>query len=68
MFFELTEHHFITKKQSEFIRVKTVSLKFDEAVLILDVAENASMVVQNCAQAIIGTILRQQSILLFCII
>ena len=45
MFFELTEHHFIAKKQSEFLRVKKVSLKFDEAVLILDLAENYSFVV-----------------------
>ena len=33
-FFELTEHHFIAKKQNEFLRVKKASLKFDEAVLI----------------------------------
>ena len=38
MFFELTEHHFIAKKQSEFLRVTKASLKFDEAVLILDFA------------------------------
>ena len=38
MFFELTEHHFIAKKQSEFLRVKKASLKFDEAVLILNFA------------------------------
>ena len=35
MFFEITEHHFIAKKQSEFLRVKKASLKLDEAVLIL---------------------------------
>ena len=34
MIFELTEHHFIAKKQSEFLRVKKASLKFDEPVLI----------------------------------
>ena len=34
-FFEMTEHDFIAKKQSEFLRVKKASLKFDEAVLIL---------------------------------
>ena len=48
MFFELTEHHFIAKKQSEFLRVKKVCLKFDEAVLILDFAENYSFVIQDC--------------------
>ena len=51
MFFELTEHHFIAKKQSEFLRVKKVSLKFDEAVLILNLAENYSFVVQDCTQS-----------------
>ena len=44
MFFELTKHHFIAKKQSEFLRVKKASLKFDEAVLILNFAENYSFV------------------------
>ena len=43
MFFKLTEHHFIAKKQSEFLRVKKASLKFDKAVLILDFAENDSI-------------------------
>ena len=51
MFFELKEHHFIAKKQSEFLRVKKASLKSDEAVLILDFAENYSFVVQDCAQS-----------------
>ena len=50
MFFELTEHHFIAKKQSEFLRAKKASLKFDEAVLILGFAENYSFIVQDCAQ------------------
>ena len=50
MYFELTEHHFIAKKQREFLRVKKASLKFDEAVLILDFAENYSFIVQECAQ------------------
>ena len=36
MFFELIEHHFIAKKQSEFLRLKKTSLKFDEAVLTLE--------------------------------
>ena len=44
MFFELIKHHFIAKKQSEFLRVKNASLKFDEAVLILNFAENYSFV------------------------
>ena len=40
----------IAKKESEFLRVKK-SLKFDEAVLILDFAENYSFIVQDCAQS-----------------
>ena len=48
MFFELTEHHFIAKKQSKFLTVKKVSLKFDEVILILDFAENYLFVVQDC--------------------
>ena len=39
MFFELTDYHFIAKKQSKFLRVKKASLTFDEAVLILDFAK-----------------------------
>ena len=58
MFFELIEHHFSAKKQSGFLRVKKASLKFDEAVLILDFADFVS-------KAITGTMLRQQSISLF---
>ena len=50
MFFELTEH-FIAKKQSEFLRVKKPSLKFDEAVLILDFTENYSFIVQDSFQS-----------------
>ena len=50
-FFELTEHHFIAKKQSEFLRVKKASLKFDGAFFILDFADNYSFVVQDCAKS-----------------
>ena len=35
----------------EFQRVKKASLKFDEAVLILDFAENHSFVAQDCVQS-----------------
>ena len=51
VFFELTEHHFIAKKQSEFLRVKKASLKFDEAVFILDFADNYSFVAEDCAKS-----------------
>ena len=68
MFFELTEHHFIAKKQSEFLRVKKASLKFDEAVLTLEFTENYSFIVQDCAQSYQWNMLRQQSIPLFYII
>ena len=47
-FFRL--QNIIAKKESEFLRVKK-SLKFDEAVLILDFAENYSFIVQDCAQS-----------------
>ena len=55
MSFELTEHHFIAKKQSKFLTVKKVSLKFDEVILILDFAENY----------LFETMLKQQFIPLF---
>ena len=51
MFFELTEHHFIAKKQHEFLRVKKASLKFDDTVLILHFAENYSFIIQDCTQS-----------------
>ena len=51
MFFELTEHHYTAKIQSKFLRVKKASLKFYEAALILNFAENYSFVVQDCAQS-----------------
>ena len=51
MIFELTEHHFIAKKQSEFLRVKKASLKFDEPVLIQDFTENYLFIVQDYAQS-----------------
>ena len=41
----------IVKKQHEFLRVKKASIKFDEAVLMLDFAENYSFIVQDCAQS-----------------
>ena len=51
MFFELTEHHFIAKKQHEFLRIKKASLKFDDTVLILHFAENYSFIIQDCTQS-----------------
>ena len=51
MFSQLTEHHFTAKKQCELLRVKKASLKFDEAVLIQDFAENYSFFVPDCAQS-----------------
>ena len=51
IFFEMTKHDFIAKKQSEFLRVKKPSLKFDEAVLILYFAKNYSFIVQDCVQS-----------------
>ena len=50
MIFDLTEHHFIAKRQSSFFKEKKFSLKGNEAVIVLDFAENYSFVVQDCAQ------------------
>ena len=47
----MIEHHSIAKKQSLFLRVKGAPLKFDEAVLILDFAENYSFIIQVCSQS-----------------
>ena len=68
IFFELTENHFIAKKQSEFLRVKMASLKFIEAVLILDLLKIIHLLFIAAPKAISGTTLRQQSISLFYII
>ena len=43
----------IVKKQHEFLRVKKASIKFDEAVLMLDFAENYSFVVQDCPKLLL---------------
>ena len=50
MIFELTEHHFIAKKQREFLRVTKASLKFDKAILIQDFTENYLFIGQDYAQ------------------
>lgn len=50
MLHELTEHHYIAKKQGQFFKDLKSSLDTNECVLVLDFAENYSFVVQDCAQ------------------
>ena len=56
MFFELTEHYFIAKKQSELLRVKKTFLRIIHWLF------------KTVPKTINGTMLRQQSIPLFYII
>lgn len=49
-FDELIPHHFISKKQSEFISDLKTSIKQNEDVLEIGYSENYAYVVQNAAQ------------------
>ena len=53
MFFELTEHYFIAKKQSEFLRVKKTFLRIIHSLF------------KTVPKTITGAMFRQQSIPLF---
>ena len=46
----LTSHHFIPKHQSRFLSTQKANLAADEAIIILDFAENYSFVIQDAAQ------------------
>ena len=46
----LTSHHFIAKHQSRFLSTQKANLAADEAIIILDFAENYSFVIQDAAQ------------------
>ena len=46
----LTEHHFISQKQTKFFREKKESLQPGECVIVLEFAENYLFVVQDAAQ------------------
>ena len=47
---KLTSHHFIAKHQSQHLSTLKQNLQFNEAIMILDFAENYSFVVQDAAQ------------------
>jgi hypothetical protein len=47
---KLTAHHFIVKKQAEFLRLLKSKLPEAEVILLLDFAENYSFIVQDAAQ------------------
>ena len=49
MLFQVTEHHFIAKSQSNFMKKHKDTLNQDECILVLDFAENYSSVIQYCA-------------------
>ena len=51
MLYKLTEHHFIARNQSQYLKGLKDSLKLNEWIIILDFAENFSFVVQDAAQA-----------------
>ena len=47
----VAKHHFIVRKQREIFKKNMACLKFDEAFLVLDFAENYSFVNQDCTQS-----------------
>ena len=47
--YKLTEHHFIVKNQSQYLKGLKASLKPNECIIILDFAENFSFVIQDAA-------------------
>ena len=49
-FGKLTKHHYVAKKQAEFFKQLKEKLQFGECVLVLDLAENCSFLVQDAAQ------------------
>ena len=48
--FELCEYHFISKAQSNFLRYKKETVSENEAVILLDFAENYSFIIQDAVQ------------------
>ena len=47
---KLTTHHFVSKHQSAYLSSLKESISTDEAIIILDFAENYSFIVQDAAQ------------------
>ena len=50
MLFQLTEYHFIAISQGNFFKEQKDTLYQGSCILILDIAENYSFVIQDCAQ------------------
>ena len=48
--FALCEHHFIAKTRSDYLRTRKENLQHNEAIIILDFAENCSFVIQDAVQ------------------
>lgn len=47
---KLTEHHFISKHQNNYLRILKESLKVGEIIVLLDFAENFTFIVQDAVQ------------------
>ena len=45
--FALCEHHFIAKAQSDYLRTQKENLQHNEAIIVLDFAENCSFAIQD---------------------
>ena len=61
---KLLSHHFIYKQQDNFLKNKKETLNDNECIIILDFAENYTLIVQMPLKPFIGIKLRQQYILL----
>ena len=48
--FELSQQHFISKAQSNFLKYKKETVSQNEAIILLDFAENYSFIIQNAVQ------------------
>ena len=48
--FALCEHHFIAKAQSDYLKTQKENLQHNEAIIVLDFAENCSFVIQDAVQ------------------
>ena len=48
--FELCEHRFISKAQSNFLKYKKETVSQNEALILLDFAENYSFIIQDAVQ------------------
>ena len=48
--FELCEHRFISEAQSNFLKYKKETVSQNEAIILLDFAENYSFIIQDAVQ------------------